>query len=42
MPGDGCGTGGEVGMKTNKYPIAEYDDLEMPSDDIQELAQSPR
>lgn len=25
--------GSEVGMKTNKYPISEYDDLEMPSDD---------
>ena len=25
---------GEVGMKTNKYQIAEYDDLEMPYDDM--------
>lgn len=26
--------GGELGMKTSKYPTAEYDDLEMPSDDM--------
>ena len=26
--------GSEVGMKINKYPITEYDDLEMPSDDM--------
>lgn len=24
----------EMGMKTNKHSIAEYDDLEMPSDDM--------
>ena len=25
---------GEMRMKTNKYPISEYEDLEMPSDDM--------
>ena len=27
-------TGGEMGMKTNKYPISEYEDLEVPYDDM--------